>query len=255
MNLPIFVDKSLIINEVLPDKLIKNFKLATLFNICLMTITKEYLRISLTKATRIFVAYKNSVLVAFASVIDGYDCTKRGCKLKLNNTVYIDLICGGPYMKSLLAHIIYQSKNNGIKYITTFALPQVILWYKKIFGFNISFTCTEDPRHVEVLRKIISRKKKYSYHETLSDTVFKKFLTTLYEHNISKLKLDGVKCQNGVSEDNNCNKGGYFMKLCLGTMNAKIKEKKRCTEKTYKRYLQLRTCPKKKIIQEKRIKE
>jgi hypothetical protein len=178
------------------------------------------------KSTRIVFGKVGKRFEAFALLKDGFNF-QTGGKGKARDTVYIDLICGGPYMKILMAEMLAMFKREGLKYVTLSALPNVILWYKKLFGFNLSFSCTESKAHQRALDAIMKRKKVYSTQEVLTDSQFQKFLKQLSKQNLSFAKTMNIsRCDNSYDPDNSnsCVHYGYFMKLCLDSQSARVYE-------------------------------
>lgn len=152
---------------------------------------------------------KNSV--AFALVKNNYACTFDNCTTSTaNDSIYIDIICGGKTMKILMALLIDKAIQHKTSYITLSALPEVILWYRKLFHVKLAFSCKEDNKITKALQVLQKKRKIWSRKEILSDKSYKKLLTSLERKHLAKGALDRV-CR-GVKD---CHIHGYYMTLCL----------------------------------------
>lgn len=126
-----------------------------------------------------------------------------------HNSVYVDAICAenNDVMQLVMAKVVLEALRMHKEFVVLSALPEVITWYRRYFGFRVSFTCHESVRTSLFLEEIVTKQKRYTKQQVLSDKRFRAFLDHLRDADLTKNK----DCET-VKE---CSVDGYLMILCL----------------------------------------
>ena len=154
-----------------------------------------------------------------------------------NKEIYINIICGKKGAKTLIQRLIYWAKDKGYKSIKLYALAYVINYYRK-FGFDHINEKYELSKVYENLDKKSKnqpdKNKAYCYGWAVVDSVFKEYLTELYELGFAhacnndedkeevreKCRKDQIKKKKIYDNVDDCffsecASGGYLMRLLL----------------------------------------
>jgi hypothetical protein len=189
---------------------------------CSASITDTYIEKAIQSANGYFIMYKNNFMpVAFAIIQDNYDCTQIKCSTNnSSSTMFISAMCGGEYMKYILAYIIEYAITIDKHYIVVSSLGEVILWYQR-FGFGFYINNTLDAQSEKRLTQLSQRK----YIDPLIDKDFVALLKLLEEKNLATGKLEVPVCKGiNIFNNNNCYEHGYLMKLDLTKLVQPLKK-------------------------------
>ena len=116
----------------------------------------------------------------------------------------------------LMDRFIADAKAQGLQRVTLDALPQVIQYYRKKYGFKLSKQCEESHDVTERLSVLEGRPPFRSMDDTFEDPEMVQLLNLVIE---SDLSADPKCKQLKAAEDPDylqvCSSSGYFMTLCL----------------------------------------
>ena len=175
---------------------------------------ESYFKTLLAKCDMVFLEEDNT---AICFVQRSLHCKDAGHCAPKKGTWWVHALCGKKGSgKRMLSHVIDYGMKRKLDQIQLAALFDVITYYKKNFGFKVSYNCEEDARVAEYVNNTVKQQRSLDAKDV-------NFACLLVKKGLG---VDTKPCSktchwNTVSK---CQVNGYIMTLCLSKKTIKVRK-------------------------------